>query len=189
MYSAAVDAGLKLHVTEGVVEEIERHLNRARFFARRTNQSAPWVGRPPYVFTAYVLAGRNRNEFASWTENFAGRARPVDDIAEYLEVTHRIDVVSLDEEAALASLELRGAVQEVWSAVHERRRTGGQHFEVDPLAILKLVGHDVENYVGVIMRRKRERRSVFGFRAGGSLSIHCVFRSPRSSRVSWQGCS
>lgn len=150
---AAVDAGLRLHVTDGVVEEVERHLNRSMTFARTATDQ--WRSRVPFLYAVYASTGRSRAEFPSWVANFAGNMRPKDDVREYLAgvfgVTHR----DLTEEADAAPLELRSAVQEIWHESHERRRTRSNSDEdLDRITRLRLVAHDVENCVGVIGLRR-----------------------------------
>ena len=151
----ARDAGLDLKITLGVVEEVERHLNRSMscLHAQET-----WDGRTPFLLAMYAASGQPVSDFPHWTEQFAGTARPEDDIADFLREGFGIEVQSLEAEADNADVNLRGAVQEVWQAAHERRRG-----TVDSLTIGRLISHDVENYVGVITRRNRERDSPFGY--------------------------
>lgn len=157
---AALDAGLRLYVTEGVIEEIEAHLNVSLTCAR-TESSAWRSARIPFLFAAYTLAGRGRGQFANWLERFRGQRRPVDDIVEYLADTYAIDLRSLKEEAGQADPELSGAVQEVWREAHERRRGPDEEMES---TIDLLVAHDVENCLGVIQIRQATPASPMGYR-------------------------
>ncbi|MBB3043975.1 hypothetical protein [Nocardioides soli] len=150
---AALDAGLRLHVTDGVIEEVERHINRSLTFARTATDE--WRSRVPFLYAVYASAGRSRTEFAGWAANFDGNMRPKDDVREYLAddfgVTHR----NLKEESDAPPLELRSAVQEIWHESHDRRRArSGSDEDLDQITRLRLVAHDVENCVGVIALRK-----------------------------------
>jgi len=153
---AASDAGLKLHVTEGVVEEVERHLNKCYTYA--ASNGANWRSRIPFLYSAYVLSGGNPSTFNDWRNQFSGKDRPEDDVSDFLMDDYGIDTRSLQIEAESASLELRAAVQELWNEAHDRRRT-------EAAIRYRLVAHDVENSVGVIQFRKSLGRSPMGHRA------------------------
>lgn len=157
---AATESGIELRVTSGVLEEVERHINRCR--ACLNTASARWIGRIPFLLSSFLSAGQPSSGFDSWIEIFAGRARPIDDIADYFKDTFGVVVKDLEEHADKANAELRGAVQEVWHAAHERRRGAGGA-EIDAITLQRLVAHDVENYVGVIERRASERASPLGY--------------------------
>jgi hypothetical protein len=158
---AALEAGVKLYVTDGVVEEVERHLNRS--YVCSNMPLARWRGGPPFVFAAFLVAGRNRAEFGSWLEEFRGSARPEDDIRDYLSARFGISRRNLLSEADSAPLALRAIVQEIWSESHDRRRARGES-DLDPGTISRLVAHDVENTVGVMQLRQQEAESPFGYR-------------------------
>ena len=151
----ARDAGLRLRITPGVVEEVERHINRSRVCH---SEAGSWLGRIPFLLQMYDVSGYPRSDFPGWTEQFAGKARPEDDVADYLHEVFGIELQSLEEEANAADMNLRGAVQEVWHAAHTSRRR-----EQDSITINRLIAHDVENYIGVITRRKKERDSPVGY--------------------------
>lgn len=161
MFRAAREAGLNLHVIPGVLEELSKHMDRALACSRATD---PWVGRVPFLLVAFTLAGEDPAAFPRWIEEFRGTRRPEADIAQYLHEEHGITVESLERDADRAGIELRGAVQEVWHSAHERRRGSGPS-ALDSTTLARLVSHDVENYVGVVMRRKRQTDSAFGYRA------------------------
>lgn len=152
----AQDAGLELRVTRGVVEEVERHLHRS-LVCQRTRE--PWQGRIPFMLSIYTASGEPLSDYPHWVEQFAGRARPEDDIAAYLGDVFGVEIETLEADADGASDELRWAVQEIWQVAHERRR--GE--ELDPVTLNRLIAHDVENYVGVIVRRRHERDSPLGY--------------------------
>ena len=82
MVDAARHAGLELFVTHGVIEEIERHMNRALTCARMPQGA--WIGSVPYLLERYIASGRARAAFGSWLENFRGNVRPEQDIADHL---------------------------------------------------------------------------------------------------------
>jgi len=166
---AAVHAGLKLWITEGVLEELERHLNLCQRFAHTpTNR---WQSRIPFVYTAYALSGSPRDGFDAWLERFRGADRPIDDIRQYLGEEHAIDLRNLLEQVDGAPLALKAAVQEIWHEVHEQRRGGldsnfdgiARQGNPDSIARQRLVAHDVENYVGVIQLRGSSADSPLGY--------------------------
>lgn len=159
LLAAARHAGMNLYVTGGVLEEISGHLNRC---LNATN----WSGRDavlPFIYATYVLSGRDAAEFPAWIQEIRGNIRPIDDIRDFLQETFGIEQKSLADLADAASTELRGAVQELWHAAHDRRRQGVDNF-TDPATVTRLVAHDVENTVGVIEARKVEATSPMGYR-------------------------
>ena len=159
---AARDAGLRLFVTDGVVEEVERHINRSLVCARTL--SADWKSRIPFLFAMYIASGRARRRFASWVEEFRGHERPEEDVREYLSEVHGIERRNLIEEVATAPEDLRRVAQEYWLESHERRRRSVGEDEIDDLTKLRLVRHDVENTVGVIQLRHSSAPSPLGHR-------------------------
>ena len=161
LMQAALDAGLKLYVTEGIIEEIERHLHRSLTFAR--TEASSWNGHVPFLYAAYALAGHGRTAFISWLEEFRGDATPEDDIKQFLDEEFHIVVKNLAEYADEASASLRAAVQEIWHEVHDRRRGGGAS-DITPAVTLRLVAHDVENCVGVIELRRGSPMGPMGYR-------------------------
>lgn len=162
MHAAALDAGLKLYVTPGIIEEIERHMNRSLTCARYTG--GQWEGSIPYLLERYVSAGRARSAFANWLENFRGEQRPLTDLSEYLSDEFQIEERPLDAECAAAPQGLRYALQEIWHERHVRRRER-YGTPLDDMTITKLVNHDVECYAGVVQMRQREKPSPFGYSA------------------------
>lgn len=60
-----------------------------------------------------------------------------------------------------APAELRIAIQEVWNEIHDGRRI--RYPDADALTTQRLAAHDLENYLGVIERRREERESPFGY--------------------------
>lgn len=161
MISAALASGMTMCATDGVIEEVSAHMTRCIAAARSGIQ--PHTRRTPYLLAAFTLAGRAPGSFPSWIEVFRGDARPQDDVAAYLAEAFGIVRANLDE-AEHAPDALRYAVQRLWSEVHERRRSTGRASDSD--TINRLTSHDVENYLGVIVRRKgRQRDSPLGYRS------------------------
>lgn len=160
MINAARDVGLKLYVTPGIVEEVERHMNKSLTCAQLTY--GKWHGSVPYLLDRYVATGRSTASFASWLNNFRGDARPTDDISEYLRDEFAISTRSLEIESAGAAEELRHALEHLW---HERyqRRQEKFNFQLDQSVVTRLVRHDVECYCGVIQLREKDRASPFGY--------------------------
>lgn len=162
MLDTASSVGLNLKVTPGVIEEVERHINLCLTYLSMSH--AEWTGNVPFLIEAYSLTGRGLASFAGWIENFIGQARPEDDISEYLAATFGIERESLEEDEKAANMELRTAVQEAWIAAHTKRREGDK-VGLDDITVIRLARHDVENYVGVIERRRRDAVSPLGYSA------------------------
>jgi hypothetical protein len=159
LLSTASEAGLRLHVIDGVLEEVERHMNRALTCARTSLSS--WEGSIPFLFSMFVALGRNPATFSSWLETFRGPQRPVDDIVAYLNTFFQITRTPLDAMVAQVPEQVRHRVQELWQAVHEQRRSA----VTDPMLAHRLAAHDTENYLGVLERRRGELNEPFGFKS------------------------
>ncbi|MFI6800550.1 hypothetical protein [Streptosporangium canum] len=193
LIEAAEECGLKIYVTNGVVEEIATHIQRCRAYRRFLEQGTA-RGDSPFLLNAYKEAGYDPDQVNAWLQRFAGERFPEDDVAEYLEDSYSIRVVDLEDFSAQASDVLRAAVSEIWHEVREvrekRRETLGFP-TMDPLTRAKLVNHDVENYVGIVMRReiRRERRSAFGYKSwwltfdGTAFRAHNEIRTRIDERV------
>ncbi len=162
MIDAARDAGLELYVTPGVIEEVERHMNRSLVCVRLT--FGQWEGSVPYLLERYIAYGRSTASFPSWLENFRGDARPLQDIAEYLDDQFGIKERSLEAERNASSPELRHALETIWYERYDRRREKYGAL-LDEMAVTRLVNHDVECYAGVVQLRTKEHASPFGYSA------------------------
>ena len=162
MIRAATDAGLTLRVTPGVIEEVERHINLCITYVY--GSPSGWTGRVPFLSDAYVRSGRDLSAFPSWIEQFEGKERPEDDLAEYFEEFFSIKLESLEAEQERASQNIRLAVQRAWDEAHAARRGVGNR-SMDEMTFNRLVQHDVENYVGVVERRRDEGVSPLGYSA------------------------
>ncbi len=179
LIQAARDAGLRLFVTDGIIEEVERHINRSLMFARTA--TTDWQGDPPFLYSAYALSGRARASFADWLEEFRGAIVPEEDVKQYLAEDFGIIGRNLHAEASAADDDLRAAVQEIWHEAHDRRRKrGGGKSDLTPAGALRLVAHDVENCVGVIQLRMQTPMSPLGYRAWW-LTLDKIAYSLRSS--------
>lgn len=174
MISAASAAGMQVRITHGVIEEVERHMNRSLVCASTYGQSR-WKGRLPFLYQMYVLSGRSLDRFTSWLEMFRGSARPEDDIAEYLLDNFTIEAGSLEEETAAAPQDLRVMIHEIFAAIHDSRRQRYDTTELDPMTLSRLVQHDVENYVGIIWKRRSEDVSALGHKAWWLTLDHAAF--------------
>lgn len=155
MLDQARRAGVKLYMTPGVLEEVERHLNRSRQYAR----SNSWEGNVPYVCARYILGGGKKDKFSSWLENFMGTFSPEQDLADYLK---KLGVfVEQPPEPDNLPRELRDAVFEYWRKVQDARRGG---VEVYNLAVDRLARHDAENTLAVLAERaKQHGKSSLGY--------------------------
>ena len=162
MLKVASQAGLELRITPGVIEEVERHINRCRAYLHMHHSQ--WTGNVPFLADAYLRSGRSRSDFGSWSENFVGPERPEDDIADFLKEFFDIARRSLKEEVEKADDEIRRFVHEAWRSAHARRRRP-VGVELDEATIDRLVLHDVENYLGVVELRRKENSSALGYSA------------------------
>ena len=162
MLKIASSSGLELRATPGVIEEVERHINRCLTYVHMHHSQ--WSGGIPFLVDAYIRSGRAPISFASWIENFEGRERSEDDLAEYFEEFFNVKRESLEEEVDKATRDILVAVQEAWHTAHARRRDVPSG-ELDENIIHRLVRHDVENYLGVVERRRRDGVSPFGYSA------------------------
>lgn len=162
MLKVASSAGLELRVTSGVIEEIERHLNRCLTYVRIPHFQ--WIGNVPFLVDAYMRSGQPPTSFPFWIENFEGPERPEDDLTEYLREFFNIEHENLEEEEMKAEPTIRATVQEAWYTAHtsRRRRSGNT---LDDITMDRLVRHDVENYLGVMERRRQDRPSPLGYSA------------------------
>ena len=153
---AATQAGMRLYVTPGVIEELHYHIRSARHCV----QLGPkWRGRTPFLLGLYLMSGQAIEDFRYWTTEFVGDANPNDDLADYLREVVGVERQSLSEHLDLASDEFRWAVIRYWEEVHEsRRRLAGGTGQLD--AARRLAQHDVENYLGIVMARRNEDRTL-----------------------------
>lgn len=162
MIDAARDAGLKMHVTAGVLEEVERHMNRALICARMP--TASWEGAIPYLLDQYLSSGRARGGFEGWLNLFRGDSRPIQDLGDYVREEFGITFRDLEAESQSAPADLRGSLQQIWLERYERRKAK-YATHLDDMAISRLISHDIECYAGVVQLRTQEKDSPFGYSA------------------------
>ena len=143
-------AGAHLYVTTGVLEEIDAHLAMCLVAAK---SPGTWRSRTPFLLASALWTGFELAEFPIWIERFRGHQRPLDDISEYLDEVHGIQLVDLTEDYESADEMLRWQTRVYWEEVHEHRRDPMP----DPEVLRQLVLHDAENYLGVLQRRRREQ--------------------------------
>ncbi|SFC39847.1 hypothetical protein [Massilia yuzhufengensis] len=162
MIDAARAAGLTLNVTRGVIEEVERHMNRALYCTRLKHDQ--WQGSIPYLLDQYISNGRSAASFENWLFNFRGEARPLDDLADYLNDEFGITERDLDVECAAAEPALRHALEQILIERYDRRQEQ-YGYRLDDIAITRLVKHDIECYAGIVQLRQKESKSAFGYSA------------------------
>jgi len=169
MLRAVRESGSRLYVTDGVIEEIASHIKRSKGYSRAHLDQRKLYGREPFLLSCYWLSGRDPGGFEHWLETFCGDARPEDDIIDYLADMFGIEVSNLDHLADEADPVMRAMVGEIWHEARDERDRKAVALGLAPTDLgtrNRLVSHDVENYVGVLMRRIRrgERRSAFGYK-------------------------
>jgi hypothetical protein len=162
MFALARQAGMSFLVTSGVVEEIERHLNRALLCHQMVR--GRWQGNFPFLYEAFLQSGRDPSDFKSAIETFRGEMRPLDDLFEFLSDRFGIERRDLEDKYSEAPQEMRHAVQEIWYKIHQKRREETGRV-ADPIVIKRLSMHDAENYLGVVQQRKQEKPSALGYSA------------------------
>lgn len=159
-------AGIDLHTTTGVLEELASHINRAVTYTRLP--PAIWEGGIPFIFEAYVRCGKDPNAFSQWVETLMGDARPVEDLSAFIEERFGIKTRDLTKEVEEAEPQLRNALDTIWLELHEKRRSRSAESEhgreLDPLTVLRLAKHDTESYLGVVQRRTTETATPLGFK-------------------------
>jgi hypothetical protein len=154
---AAVDSGLALRVTDGVIEELRFHLERCITYL---HAGSSWDAEVPFIFSAYMLSGRDERQFSDWVSNFRGLINPEQDIEEYLQAVFSIERHDLKEAAEKADVKLRGATSELFRRKHfggyRAGRTRRSRLRSENI-IDRLAAHDVESALGVIQLRRESR--------------------------------
>ncbi|GAO21517.1 hypothetical protein ALISP_1337 [Alicycliphilus sp. B1] len=164
--------GLKLKITDGVLEEVEAHTHRASVCAN--SRQGEWRGSIPYLLAYYVSMGRGVQGFSIWLEKFRGGVQPIQDIADFLQQFFGIERQDIAQDATKLEERRRLAIKEAWTNVHmERRRRNGD--DIDPNLALRLAEHDTENYAGVLQRRKQDGASALGFTSWWLTLDHMAF--------------
>ncbi|TFD56978.1 hypothetical protein E3T43_08625 [Cryobacterium sp. Hh7] len=157
LLGAARESGISLAVTDGVIEEIEAHLENSLLYIRMAGE---WRTRIPFVYSAYMLSGRAEGSFPAWVSDIKGTDEPMLDVELFLGHHFGIEKRNLSYLADAADTELRGAVQELWRQSARRNRRGASDSSTH-----RLISHDVENVVGVIEHRKGSPASPLGYSA------------------------
>ncbi|MET8380439.1 hypothetical protein [Streptomyces microflavus] len=179
LLEAARTCGISLRVTNGIVEEVSSHMHRSLTYARVVGQGKLWGDSVPFLAAAHAASGRETAALGSWLENFRGSEQPLEDVADYLSEVHGIRIQELNDEADTADIALRGAVQEIWYEARSRRLKN----KFPPATVQILVNHDVECYLGVVQRRRKENKSPLGFNSwwltldGTAFKINDLLRS------------
>ena len=149
-------AGTKLAVSEGVIEEIESHLNLCVTYIRTRD----WQGRVPYVYARFRIAGKAAASFSYWIDNFMGEHRPIDDLADFLRSLAQIEIEkppSLDD----IDDDVVNAVREYWKHVQDKRRRSDDGLNINAN---RLAEHDSENYLAALAQRSlRPGGSALGY--------------------------
>ncbi|WP_329229732.1 hypothetical protein [Streptomyces canus] len=180
LLEAARTCGISLRVTSGIVEEVSSHMHRSLTYARVVGQGKLWGSDVPFLAAAHAASGRETAALGSWLENFRGSEQPLEDVADYLSEVHGIRIQELNDEADTADIALRGAVQEIWYEARSRRLKPNKF---PPATVQILVNHDVECYLGIVQRRRKESKSPLGFNSwwltldGTAFKINDLLRS------------
>ncbi|ULH08596.1 hypothetical protein [Alcaligenes faecalis] len=161
LIAVARTTGLKLKITDGVLEEVETHTHRSSVCAN--SKQGEWKSASiPYLFSYYVSMGRGVQGFTAWLTKFRGNTQPAQDIADFLQHFFGIERQDITQDANRLEERFRTGIKEAWINVHmERRQRYGD--VIDPNLTLRLAEHDTENYAGVLYRRKQEGASALGF--------------------------
>lgn len=149
IFQQSISAGLRLYVTAGVLEEVERHINKCRLFLRLPS----WNGPVPFLLAEFLKLGGSENAFDPWVENFVGDVDPLQDIADYLRSSHNIKLESAADHPNVGEA-LAIAITAEWHRLHIDRResTAG-----DPMHAIRLANHDAEMYLHVLSSRIGQR--------------------------------
>ncbi len=148
LFSRCATIGIRFHVTTGVLEEVVTHLERSQAYCNTAR--GYWVGGVPLMAAEYAAAGQPQGSFAAWKEEFFGPVRREDDLADYLLEAHGIRRTDLQAEVDGADQRVRVSVDAYWRENHSARRRES----IDDQLLDRLISHDVENYIGVMERRR-----------------------------------
>jgi hypothetical protein len=157
LLTVANRAGVQLEVTQGVLEEIERHLTNSLNCFRMPH--GRWEGDIPLVLRHWRELRQDGGDFAAFLDDFRGVEHPMEDIADFLESVAGIKRTDLSAAADRFDLSTRAQVAEIW---RERKRIRRPKLDADRLDLL--LRHDIEMYFGVLGRRMdQETRGVYGY--------------------------
>lgn len=161
LIDATKDAGIHLHVTNGIAEEIESHLFMCIKYSENRES---WHGDPPLIFSAYVASGRDPRSFKSWVREIRGANRPIADVIDYLESQFGISQKDFHYDAPSMDSHLKECIDSYWRSIHEERRARRSHHETSPENLERLISHDVECTLGVLTSRRSEPSNPMGYR-------------------------
>jgi hypothetical protein len=157
LFAAAREAGMTLHVTEAVLNEIETHFGRCMYCISRA--PGEWIGDEPFVLQHWRALAGGDGSFRDFAQQFRERLGDVDSIEQFL--ADEVGAVRTDMHDAVERFPAmtRHELTEVWRPLkhHPPHRSD---VERD-----MLLSHDVEMYIGVLGMRKDEAREVFGYEA------------------------
>ncbi len=184
----AVQSGMKLFVTAGVLEEVLAHINRCITYSRY--DSTKWQGNIPFLYEAYCESGEASMSFDEWIYMFCGKDDFQGNLSEFLADEFSITVAqpsSLDNE----EFEYRYRLHEYWCTLHEKRicRKG---IEPETSLVQRLADHDVENYLGVLSRRNKEAQTPLGYKTWWLTLDLAAYRAPKileAENPSWKHLS
>jgi hypothetical protein len=170
----ASKVGLRLEVTDGVLNELESHLKNG---IRCERLGAQYKARTPYVlerWRGYAIDG----SFADFVSRFMGE-NPVQDLADYLRSelgVHRLREMNLESRVPETT---RWEFVEVW-----RRLKGQQRRDADPAGLDLLLAHDIEMYFGTLSRRASETDAgPFGYQSWFLTTDWTAFRVREVARA------
>jgi len=159
----AAISGIDLIIGDDVLNELETHLERARYaFPRRTaaivervgSQSASYA--QPLLISTFLTASKSSglSSFDEFIDLFMGRINPKQDLIDYLKNDLSIKYDPLENTVSGAeSLEIVGTLFAQWS---EKKK---QKPWMDDQAFARLVLHDTRSYLLVEKLRAAERTS------------------------------
>lgn len=143
---------IKLYITPGVLEEIERHFSRSYACWQQTPYK--WEGDTPFLLKRYVENGMPYSEFPAWMRKFQGASRPIDDLKEYLSEQFNININPHTTETDLLTPDQILCIEEAWNQSHLNSKQKYKY--IDTITALRLAKHDIENFIGIIERRKSD---------------------------------
>jgi hypothetical protein len=151
----ARDAGIELSTTEGVLNEIDAHLDLS--LLRHRLGAGTWRGSTPLVYSQWLdITGGG--DFASFVQRFRGDGG-IEDVQLFVEQALNVTLADLALFAERTDDQQRYAIAELWRPRKLMRPTGS---EIERDIRLR---HDIEMYFGVLAWRRNERRDLYGYEA------------------------
>ncbi|EMC4359778.1 hypothetical protein VEM16_004109, partial [Cronobacter sakazakii] len=127
--------------------------------------TSEWSGRIPFLYYHYLEEGHNPSDFSSFIELFHGEERKFDDMTDYLNRFFKIQVESLYDASQEVDEDVRFSIESMWRRAHETRRSNvNSDRKTEPHVTDILIRNDVENYLGVIGKRRKETSSELGYK-------------------------